>query len=78
MKRAALMLFVVSISACSLLPQSTKDKAISVAKQACTNVSLLERQALRAEINGQLNPAGITWCGVKCPNDPPPAVAGCN
>ena len=59
------------ISACSLLPGIT-DKAVGVVQKYCANASLLERQAIRAHVNGELvsiNPADPPTVKIHCPGD---------
>jgi hypothetical protein len=75
--RYLIVLLLAVLPACALIPQTAKDKAVAVAVDGCTKFSLVERGILRQEINLQLNPKNITWCGIRCPGDPPPAVQGC-
>jgi len=74
---ALIFLLTILPAACALIPQSTKDQAVSLAGKVCTTLTPAERQILRDEINANLNPKQIGWCGIKCPGEPPPVVPAC-
>lgn len=79
MKRIATLLLaaVLMLSGCALLPQSTKDQAVSVTKKYCAVTTPLERQIIRDSANAELAADGMAICGIKCPGQPAPVVPAC-
>lgn len=64
--RAFIVLAVVSLSACSLLPTSAKEKVAAAVERYCVEPQAT-RYVLRSEVNAMLKPG--TAVKVTCPGD---------
>jgi len=75
--KTILAIILLLTSGCALLPQNTKDQAVNLAGKVCLGLSPQEREILRSEVNAQLAPKGMAWCGLKCPGEAAPVVPAC-